>query len=169
MGIKLNHFAVTLLPEFCFFRNRFQRNIWAEKSKDECSKTIKPISKFLSHIKSTWIKLQIHNTFTKFSKSWHRLIPFKFNSDSEALHAQECTHMNVIAFLLHLDLKKKKKCRHVTNIDACTLLCCDYSTLWEALHVNMVEIGARFSDENVKILVSYQWIGWKRRTKMVGE
>ena len=54
-------------------------------------------------------------------------------------------------------------------IDTCTLLCCDYSTLWEALHVNMVEIGARFSDENVKILVSYQWIGWKRRTKMVGE
>ena len=49
------------------------------------------------------------------------------------------------------------------------LLCRDYSTLWEALHVNMVEIGARCSDENVKILVSYQWIGWKRRTKMVGE
>ena len=61
------------------------------------------------------------------------------------------------------------KFKHVTNIDTCTLLCCDYSTLWEALHVNMVEIGARFSDENVKILVSYQWIGWKRRTKMVGE
>ena len=51
------------------------------------------------------------------------------------------------------------KFKHVTNIDTCTLLCCDYSTLWEALHVNMVEIGARFSDENVKILVSYQWIG----------
>ena len=61
------------------------------------------------------------------------------------------------------------KFKHVTNIDTCTLLCCDYNTLWEALHVNMVEIGARFSDENVKILVSYQWIGWKRRTKMVGE
>ena len=61
------------------------------------------------------------------------------------------------------------KFKHVTNIDTCTLLCCDYSTLWEALHVNMLEIGARFSDENVKILVSYQWIGWKRRTKMVGE
>ena len=61
------------------------------------------------------------------------------------------------------------KFKHVTNIDTCTLLCCDYSTLWEALHVNMVEIGARFSDENVKILVSYQWIGWNRRTKMVGE
>ena len=51
------------------------------------------------------------------------------------------------------------KFKHVTNIDTCTLLCCDYSTLWEALYVNMVEIGARFSDENVKILVSYQWIG----------
>ena len=25
------------------------------------------------------------------------------------------------------------KFRHVTNIDTCTLLCCDYSTLWEAL------------------------------------
>ena len=61
------------------------------------------------------------------------------------------------------------KFKHVMNIDTCTLLCCDYSTLWEALHVNMVEIGARCSDENVKILVSYQWIGWKRRTKMVGE
>ena len=51
------------------------------------------------------------------------------------------------------------KFKHVTNIDTCTLLCCDYSTLWEALHVNMVEIGARCSDENVKILVSCQWIG----------
>ena len=52
------------------------------------------------------------------------------------------------------------KFKHVTNIDTCTLLilCCYYSTLWEALHVNMVEIGACFSDENVKILVSYQWI-----------
>ena len=59
------------------------------------------------------------------------------------------------------------KFKHVTNIDTCTLLCCDYSTLWE--HVNMVEIGSRCADENVKILVSYQWIGWKRRTKMVGE
>ena len=28
------------------------------------------------------------------------------------------------------------KFKHVTNIDTCTLLCCDYSTLWEALHVN---------------------------------
>ena len=34
------------------------------------------------------------------------------------------------------------KFKHATNIDTCTLLCCDYSTLWEALHVNMVEIGA---------------------------
>ena len=34
------------------------------------------------------------------------------------------------------------KFKHVTNIDTCTLVCCDYSTLWEALalHVNMVEI-----------------------------
>ena len=51
------------------------------------------------------------------------------------------------------------KFKHVTNIDTCTLLCRDYSTLWEALHVNMVEIGARCSDENVKILGRYQWIG----------
>ena len=29
--------------------------------------------------------------------------------NSEALHAQECTHMNGIAFPLHPDLKKKKK------------------------------------------------------------
>ena len=50
------------------------------------------------------------------------------------------------------------KFKHVTNIDTCTLLCCDYSTLWEALHVNMVEIGARCSDKNVKILGRYQWI-----------
>ena len=52
------------------------------------------------------------------------------------------------------------KFKHVTNIDTCTLLCCDYSTLWEALHVNMVEIGARCSDKNIKILEGYQWIGW---------
>ena len=52
------------------------------------------------------------------------------------------------------------KFKHVTNIDTCTLLCCDYSTLLEALHVNMVEIGARCSDKNVKILGRYQWIGW---------
>ena len=57
------------------------------------------------------------------------------------------------------------KFKHVTNIEICTLLCCDYSTLWEALHANKVEIDARCSDKNVKILVSYQWIGWKRRTK----
>ena len=35
------------------------------------------ISKFLSHIKSTWLKVLIYYTFTKFSKSWH--IPFKAN------------------------------------------------------------------------------------------
>ena len=57
------------------------------------------------------------------------------------------------------------KFKHVMNIDTCTLLCCDYSTLWEALHVNMVEIGARCSDKNVKILGRYQWIGWYRCTK----
>ena len=44
------------------------------------------------------------------------------------------------------------KFKHVTNIDTCTLLhvCCDYSTLWEALQVNMVEIGARCSDKKRK-------------------
>ena len=47
------------------------------------------------------------------------------------------------------------KFKHVTNIETRTLLCCDYSTLWEALHVNMVEIGARCSDKNVKILGRY--------------
>ena len=52
------------------------------------------------------------------------------------------------------------KFKHVTNIETCTLVCCDYSTLWEALHANMVEIGARCSDKNVKILGRYQWIGW---------
>ena len=51
------------------------------------------------------------------------------------------------------------KFKHVTNIETCTLLCCDYSTLWEALHANKVEIGARCSDKNVKILGRYQWIG----------
>ena len=40
----------------------------------------------------------------------------RINYNSEALHAQECTHMNDIAFLLHPDLKKKKK------IDLPTLL-----------------------------------------------
>ena len=52
------------------------------------------------------------------------------------------------------------KFKHVTNIETYTLLCCDYSTLWEALHANKVEIVARCSDKNVKILGRYQWIGW---------
>ena len=52
------------------------------------------------------------------------------------------------------------KFKHVTNIETCTLLCCDYSTLWEALHANKVEIGARCSDKNVKILGNYRRIGW---------
>ena len=29
--------------------------------------------------------------------------------NSEALHAQDCMHMNDIAYILHQDLKKKKK------------------------------------------------------------
>ena len=48
---------------------------------------------------------------------------------------------------------------HVTNIETCTLLCCDYSTMWEALHAYKVEIGARCSDNNVKILGRHPWIG----------
>ena len=54
------------------------------------------------------------------------------------------------------EVQTRHKYWHLT----CTLLCCDYSTLWEALHANMVEIGARCSDKNVKILGRYQWIGW---------
>ena len=50
------------------------------------------------------------------------------------------------------------KFKHVTNIETCTLPCCDHSTLWKALGANMVEIGARCSDKNVKILGRYQWI-----------
>ena len=51
-----------------FFSKSFSKKyLGGKKSKDDCSKTIKPISKFLSHIKCTWIKLRIHNTFTKFS------------------------------------------------------------------------------------------------------
>ena len=44
-----------------------------------------------------------------------------------------------------------EKFKHVTNIETCTLPCCDYSTLWEALHANKVEIyahrmcGSRFT------------------------
>ena len=38
---------------------------------------------------------------------------------------------------------------------------CDHTTLWKALDANMVEIGARCSDKNVKILGRYQWIGWR--------
>ena len=52
------------------------------------------------------------------------------------------------------------KFKHVTNIEICTLLCCDHSTLWKALHANMVEISARCSDKNVKILRRYEWISW---------
>ena len=33
----------------------------------------------------------------------------RINFNSEALHAQECTHMNGIAFLLHPDFKKINK------------------------------------------------------------
>ena len=51
------------------------------------------------------------------------------------------------------------KFKHVTNIETCTLLCCDHITLWKALDANMVENGARCSDKNIKILVRYQWIG----------
>ena len=32
----------------------------------------------------------------------------RINFNSQVLHAQECTHMNGIAFLPHPDLKKKK-------------------------------------------------------------
>ena len=51
------------------------------------------------------------------------------------------------------------KFKHVTNIETCTLLCCDHIALWKALDANMVENGACYSDKNVKILVRYQWIG----------
>ena len=56
------------------------------------------------------------------------------------------------------------KFQHVTNIETCTLLCCNHITLWKAWDANMVENGARCSDKNVKILhkfipARYQWIG----------
>ena len=47
------------------------------------------------------------------------------------------------------------KFKHVTNIETCTLLCCDHIALWKALDTNMVKNGARHSDKNVKILVRY--------------
>ena len=34
------------------------------------------------------------------------------------------------------------KLKHVTNIETCTLLCCDHIT-WKALDANMVQNGAR--------------------------
>ena len=40
------------------------------------------------------------------------------------------------------------KFKHVTNIETCTLLCCDHFTLWKAVDANMVENGARCSDKN---------------------
>ena len=52
------------------------------------------------------------------------------------------------------------KFKHVTNIETCTLLCCDHIALWKALDANMVKNGARYSDKNIKILVRYQWISW---------
>ena len=77
---------ITLSSHYCqrfvFFGIVFKEIFGRKKSKDECSKTIKPISKFLSHIKCTWIKLRIHNTFTKFSKSLH--IPFKAKARASA-------------------------------------------------------------------------------------
>ena len=51
------------------------------------------------------------------------------------------------------------KFKLVTNIETCTLLCCDHITLWKTLDANMVGNDARCSDKNVKILVRYQCIG----------
>ena len=51
------------------------------------------------------------------------------------------------------------KFKHVTDIETCTLLCCDHIMLGKALDANMVENGARYSDKNVKTLAKYQWIG----------
>ena len=52
------------------------------------------------------------------------------------------------------------KFKHVTNIETCTLLCCDHITFWKALDANMVENGACCSDKNIKILVkiSMDWL-----------
>ena len=47
------------------------------------------------------------------------------------------------------------KFKHITNIDTCTLLCCDYSTLWEALHVNIRgRISFRFARIKIDFKVS---------------
>ena len=47
---------------------------WKNK-KNEYSKNTEKLPEFLSHIKSTWLKVPIYYTFTKFSKSLH--ISFK--------------------------------------------------------------------------------------------
>ena len=44
------------------------------------------------------------------------------------------------------------KFQHVTNIETCTLACCNHITLWKARDANMVENSARCSDKNVEIL-----------------
>ena len=83
-----------------FFGIVFKEIFGRKKSKDECSKTIKPISKFLSHIKCTWIKLRIHNTFTKFSKSLH--IPFKNVKGKLNLICNSAKSKNLSCFLVVL-------------------------------------------------------------------
>ena len=56
---------------FPFFRIIF-KEVFGQKNKmNEYSKTTKKLSKFLSHIKATWLKILINYTFTKFSKSLH--------------------------------------------------------------------------------------------------
>ena len=85
--------------------------------------------------------------------------PHSFSCAARCCKPQISCHNKRYIYSCHNRDPIPAKFKHVMNIETCTLLCCDHSTLWKALDANMVEIGARCSDKNVKILGRYQWIG----------
>ena len=86
--------------------------------------------------------------------------PLSFSCVARCLKRQISCHNKCYIQLCHNRDPVPAKGKHVTNIETCTLLCCDHITLWKALDANMVENVARCSDKNIKILVTYQLIGW---------
>ncbi len=57
--------------KFPFIGIVFKKVFGRKNKKNEYSKNTKKLSPFLSHIKSTWLKVWSHYTFTKLSKSLH--------------------------------------------------------------------------------------------------
>ncbi len=65
-----NIFTPRNCKRFPFFGIVFKK-VFERKIKKQILKNTKKLSKFQSHIKSTWPKIPILYTFTKFSKSLH--------------------------------------------------------------------------------------------------